>query len=68
MMLARIPGVTVVMTLFGCAPSVFGQDLMVEKKVFELPRYTTVANATIRNVRVGWEAAGRSMLTNPTRS
>ncbi len=33
-------------------------DLIVEKKVFELPSYTTVAGATIKGVRIGWEAAG----------
>jgi homoserine O-acetyltransferase len=34
-------------------------DLIVEKKVFELPSYTTVGGATIKNVRVGWEAYGQ---------
>jgi homoserine O-acetyltransferase/O-succinyltransferase len=33
-------------------------DLIVEKKTFEMPRYTTVAGETIKNVRIGWEAAG----------
>ena len=33
-------------------------DLIVEKKTFELPSYTTAAGATIKNVRIGWEAAG----------
>jgi homoserine O-acetyltransferase len=33
-------------------------DLIVEKKTFELPAYTTVAGATIKNVKIGWEAAG----------
>jgi homoserine O-acetyltransferase len=33
-------------------------DLIVEKKTFELPSYTTVAGETIKNVKVGWEAAG----------
>jgi homoserine O-acetyltransferase/O-succinyltransferase len=32
--------------------------LMVEKKVFELPRYTTLGGRTIQNVRVGWQSAG----------
>ena len=36
----------------------FAQDLLVEKKTFELPRYETVAGDTIKNVRIGWEAAG----------
>jgi homoserine O-acetyltransferase len=33
-------------------------DLIVAKQTFELPRYTTVGGQTIRNVRIGWEAAG----------
>jgi homoserine O-acetyltransferase len=34
-------------------------DLIVEKKVFELPSYRTEGGATIKNVRVGWEAYGQ---------
>jgi homoserine O-acetyltransferase len=33
-------------------------DLILEKKTFELLTYTTVAGATIKNVKIGWEAAG----------
>ena len=33
-------------------------DLIVEKKAFELPSYTTAAGAPIKNVRIGWQAAG----------
>src|SRR6202047_3297487 len=33
-------------------------DLIVEKKTFELPSYTTVAGDTIKFVKIGWEAAG----------
>ena len=33
-------------------------DLIVEKKTFELPSYTTVAGQTIKSVKIGWEAAG----------
>ena len=33
-------------------------DLIVEKKTFELPNYTTVAGETIKSVKIGWEAAG----------
>jgi homoserine O-acetyltransferase/O-succinyltransferase len=33
-------------------------DLIVEKKTFEMPSYTTVGGATIKNVTIGWEAAG----------
>jgi homoserine O-acetyltransferase/O-succinyltransferase len=33
-------------------------DLIVEKKTFELPSHTTAAGAVIKNVKIGWEAAG----------
>ena len=33
-------------------------DLILEKKTFELPSYTTVAGETIKSVKIGWEAAG----------
>jgi homoserine O-acetyltransferase/O-succinyltransferase len=33
-------------------------DLIVEKKTFELPSYTTVAGATVKSVNIGWESAG----------
>ncbi|HJW79636.1 MAG TPA: homoserine acetyltransferase, partial [Beijerinckiaceae bacterium] len=33
--------------------------MLVEKKVFELPRYTTRGGALLRNVRIGWESYGR---------
>lgn len=33
-------------------------DLIVEKKTFEMPAYTTTGGATIRNVKIGWQAAG----------
>lgn len=33
-------------------------DLIVEKKTFALPSYTTAAGATIKDVKIGWEAAG----------
>src|SRR3712207_6768755 len=32
--------------------------MLVEKKVFRLPRYTTHSGATIEDVRVGWESYG----------
>jgi homoserine O-acetyltransferase/O-succinyltransferase len=32
--------------------------MIVEKKVFELPSYTTLGGAVIRQVRVGWESYG----------
>jgi homoserine O-acetyltransferase/O-succinyltransferase len=33
-------------------------DLIVEKKTFALASYTTAAGATIKDVKIGWEAAG----------
>jgi homoserine O-acetyltransferase len=33
-------------------------DVILEKKIFELPSYTTVAGETIKSVKIGWEAAG----------
>ena len=33
-------------------------DLIVEKKTFEIPVYTTAGGATIKNVKIGWQAAG----------
>jgi len=33
-------------------------ELIVEKKTFELPSYTTAAGETVKNVKIGWEAAG----------
>jgi homoserine O-acetyltransferase/O-succinyltransferase len=41
------------------APAHAQNDLIVEKKVFELPAYTTVGGSTITNLRVGWEAYGQ---------
>jgi hypothetical protein len=46
---------------FGCgagAARAQSGDLIVEKKAFELPSYTTVAGETINSVKIGWEAAG----------
>ena len=47
--------------LVGFAPAAaFAQagDLIVEKKTFELPSYTTAGGQTIKNVKVGWQSAG----------
>jgi homoserine O-acetyltransferase/O-succinyltransferase len=41
------------------APSRAQSELIVEKKTFELPQYTTVGGATIKGVRIGWEAYGQ---------
>lgn len=50
----------VALLTLAAATSVYAQSsgLIVEKKVFELPSYTTVAGVAIKNVRIGWEAAG----------
>lgn len=34
------------------------QELLVEKKVFELPSFTTQSGRTLKNVKVGWESYG----------
>jgi homoserine O-acetyltransferase len=34
------------------------QELLVEKKVFELPSFTTQGGRTLKNVKVGWESYG----------
>jgi len=39
-------------------PAVRADDLIVEKKTFALPNYTTVGGETIKSVKVGWESAG----------
>jgi homoserine O-acetyltransferase/O-succinyltransferase len=57
-MMRRVAALAVAAVL--AAPvAAWGQaDLIVEKKTFELPSYTTAAGATIKNVKIGWEAAG----------
>lgn len=40
------------------AGSAMAQDLMVEKKTFEMPAYTTVSGVALKKVKVGWEAYG----------
>ncbi len=44
--------------LFPAVASSQSGDLIVEKKTFELPSYTTVGGQTIKNVKVGWQSAG----------
>ena len=34
------------------------QELIVEKKVFELPSFTTQSGRTLKQIRVGWESYG----------
>lgn len=61
-MFARVPGIlaAALLALVLSPATALAQagDLIVEKKTFELPSYTTVAGATIKNVKIGWEAAG----------
>ncbi len=39
-------------------PAPSAPPLIVEKRAFEMPSYTTLGGQTIRNVRVGWQSAG----------
>lgn len=59
-MIHQVRAVVVLLALalaptLACAQSA---DLIVEKKTFELPLYTTVGGQPIKNVKVGWQAAG----------
>ncbi|MGL4974232.1 MAG: hypothetical protein ACRC56_02980, partial [Bosea sp. (in: a-proteobacteria)] len=38
--------------------AVQAQDLLTEKKVFELASFTTQSGRTLKNVKVGWESYG----------
>jgi len=52
-------GVTIILLASICVGSpARADDLILEKRTFELPRYTTVAGETIKSVKIGWEAAG----------
>jgi hypothetical protein len=52
----RFAAITLLSTVLGT--SCYADDLIVEKKTFSLPSYTTVAGETIKSVKVGWESAG----------
>jgi homoserine O-acetyltransferase/O-succinyltransferase len=54
----RVAFVVLLSALLPVAALAQSGELIVEKKTFELPSYTTVAGETIKNVKVGWEAAG----------
>ncbi|MBS0535419.1 MAG: homoserine O-acetyltransferase [Proteobacteria bacterium] len=56
----RLAVVCLVSALFLLSPvaAVAQGDLIVEKKTFTMPSYTTVAGATIKDVKIGWESAG----------
>ena len=53
----RLGGLALAAGFFCTAPSM-AFDGLVEKKVFEMPSYTTVGGGTIKNVRIGWESYG----------
>lgn len=57
-MMTRILFAGFLLGAFCANASAQAPDLIVEKKTFEMPSYTTVGGATIKNVRIGWEAAG----------
>ncbi|KAA0685821.1 E22 family MetX-like putative esterase [Azospirillum brasilense] len=54
----RLGGLALAAGLFCAAPGLAFEGL-VEKKVFEMPSYTTVGGGTIKNVRIGWESYGK---------
>lgn len=54
----RLGGIALAAGMALAAPA-FAYDGIVEKKVFEMPSYTTAAGETIKQVRVGWEAYGK---------
>src|SRR5215467_12339077 len=54
--IAAFAAIALLWTTFGS--SARADDLIVEKKTFALPSYTTVAGETIKSVKVGWESAG----------
>ncbi|GLR79935.1 E22 family MetX-like putative esterase [Azospirillum oryzae] len=51
-------GLAMAACLFGALPAL-ALDGIVEKKVFEMPSYTTTSGGTIKNVRIGWESYGK---------
>jgi homoserine O-acetyltransferase len=59
-MICRIGAVvlTIFFLLAPVASNAQSADIIVEKKTFEMPSYTTVAGETIKSVKIGWEAAG----------
>ncbi|TWA74277.1 homoserine O-acetyltransferase [Azospirillum brasilense] len=54
----RLGGLALAAGLF-CALPALAFEGLVEKKVFEMPSYTTVGGGTIKNVRIGWESYGK---------
>jgi homoserine O-acetyltransferase len=56
MRLLRVLAVSILIAVLPFAAS--AQELIVEKKTFALPSYTTVAGQTIKDLKIGWQAAG----------
>ncbi|PWC39225.1 homoserine O-acetyltransferase [Azospirillum sp. TSO35-2] len=54
----RLGGLAMAACLLGALPAL-ALDGIVEKKVFEMPSYTTTGGGTIKNLRVGWESYGK---------
>ena len=66
-MLRRVLALSLLMAgVFSAAAA--AQDLMTEKKTFELPSYTTAGGSTIKNVKSAGRATARSTPTSPTPS
>ncbi|WP_114858209.1 E22 family MetX-like putative esterase [Azospirillum brasilense] len=56
----RLGGLALAAGLFCfCTAPALAFEGLVEKKVFEMPSYTTVGGGTIKNVRIGWESYGK---------
>jgi homoserine O-acetyltransferase len=53
-----IAAVVAIFVVWSASSLAQADELIVEKKTFALPSYTTVAGDTIKSVKIGWEAAG----------
>ena len=56
-MFVKVAAILVAALFASTAPS-RAEDMIVEKKTFELPSYTTIGGKTIKQVKVGWESYG----------
>ena len=54
----RKSGYSLLAALLASITSAQAQDLIIEKKTFEMSSYTTQGGQPIKNVKVGWQAAG----------
>jgi homoserine O-acetyltransferase len=57
-MFVRLMGAALGVALLASTATAQTPDPILEKKTFELPSYTTAGGATIKNVKIGWEAYG----------